>query len=125
MKMMDINYDGLLDEAFLGTTVPAMPTGAAAATGDAEEAGYGDLSPPSSTTSTPGAGASGRVGGGGGRHGSVANASTAGTPGGSSSNKPRVRLPASCDPPSPDTPTKPLVWIVCIAPLVLILKSFC
>ncbi|KAL1905158.1 1,2-dihydroxy-3-keto-5-methylthiopentene dioxygenase [Sporothrix stenoceras] len=115
--MIDMNYDGLLDEAFLGASVQGMPI--MAETGAAEEAVYTDPSPPSSTTSTPGAGASGRVGGGGGGGGGAAasggrgdNTSTAGTPGGSSTNKLRVRLPASCDPPSPDTPTKPLVWIV-------------
>ncbi|ERS97167.1 hypothetical protein HMPREF1624_06498 [Sporothrix schenckii ATCC 58251] len=123
MKIMDINYDGLLDEAFLGATVPGMTTLGSTLQGLSEEPGHRDLSPPSSATSTAapagarggGAPGTGAAAGAGGRSesgdpGSAAATNVAGFP--ASSSKHRVRLPASCDPPSPDTPTKPLVWIV-------------
>ncbi|CAK7200753.1 1,2-dihydroxy-3-keto-5-methylthiopentene dioxygenase [Sporothrix eucalyptigena] len=151
MKMMDMTYDGMLDEAFLGTTTATtaapLPTAAVVLP---EETGYSDLSVPSSTISTPGTGIGGRAGATGasggnatltaavagartggavptaaggatggwtesGDLGNAANANQAGSGAGGSGNsntKSRVQLPSSCDPPLPDTPTKPLVWIV-------------
>ncbi len=134
MKMMDIAHEGsiMLDEALLHGAPPA-PLGLSDL-GDPSD----HLSLLSSAASTPldaagaGFGGSGGGGGGSGTGGSAAAALAA--PGGaaesnhssshggsstggsssssSSSSKLRVQLPASCDPPLPDTPTKPLVWIV-------------
>ncbi|CAK7213733.1 1,2-dihydroxy-3-keto-5-methylthiopentene dioxygenase [Sporothrix curviconia] len=126
MKMMDMAYNGLLDDAFLATTATAAPPTAGVLL---EETEHNDFSIPSSTMSTPGTGTGGRIGAvatsgataseaisgvNRGDPGSAANAGYTGSGTGSSGagSKPRVQLPASCDPPLPDTPTKPLVWIV-------------
>lgn len=37
-------------------------------------------------------------------------------------SRPRLQLPASCDPPVPNGPTKQLVWIVCPSFLSLCIK---
>ncbi|CAK7232160.1 1,2-dihydroxy-3-keto-5-methylthiopentene dioxygenase [Sporothrix bragantina] len=118
---------GLMEET--GFNDFSIPNGTVSTPGNGIFGRIGAAATSGAATSAANAASSGNRGGAGpgptadvstggwsesGDPGSATNASHAGSGNGNTGagSKPRVQLPASCDPPLPDTPTKPLVWIV-------------